>query len=125
MTKDKIIVTCGEYDPLTVEELSFLMECKRKGDWLIVGLRSDQWMSINRGGLSQDYETRREIISHLKCVDEVFRFNDSDGTLCNLLRLVKLCYPMADITYVSSQDMHNMPETKMRGITFEVLKQGV
>jgi len=74
------------------------------------------------GGMVQDYDTRREIIKNLKCVDEIFSFNDSDGTVCQLLKLVKICYPYADITYVSDMDMHNMPETKIKGITFETLK---
>jgi hypothetical protein len=38
------------------------------------------------------------------------------------LKLVKICYPHSDITYISDEDMHNMPETKIRGITFETMK---
>ena len=64
----------------------------------------------------------RNIINNLKCVDEVFSFNDSDGTVCQLLKIVKICYPNADITYVSEMDMHNMPEMKIRGINFETMK---
>jgi glycerol-3-phosphate cytidylyltransferase-like family protein len=74
------------------------------------------------GGFVQTYETRREIIKSLKYVDEVFTFNDSDGTVCQLLKIIKICYPNADITYVSQEDMHNMPETKIKGITFETMK---
>ena len=73
------------------------------------------------GGFVQNYDTRREIIKSLKYVDEVFTFNDSDGTSCNLLKSVKLFYPQADITFISKYDMHNTPETKIRGITFEVI----
>jgi glycerol-3-phosphate cytidylyltransferase-like family protein len=76
----------------------------------------------SEGGFVQNYETRREIIKSLKYVDEVFTFNDSDGTVCQLLKLVKICYPQADITYISQEDMHNMPETKIKGITFETMK---
>jgi hypothetical protein len=122
MTKDKIIVTAGEFDPLTLKDLIFLQKCKKKGDWLIVGVHSDMWMQLCRGGYIHNYNTRHEIIENLKCVDEVFKFNDGDGTACNLLRLIKHCYPLSDIRYLSNQNMHNMPETKIRGITFEVLK---
>jgi bifunctional ADP-heptose synthase (sugar kinase/adenylyltransferase) len=120
--KDKIIVTCGEFDPLSREELQFLRKCNMKGDWLIVGVHSDWWMHYARGGFMQNYETRREVISSLKCVDEIMTFNDSDGTVCQLLKIVQICYPNADITYVSQEDMHNMPEMKIKGITFEVMK---
>jgi glycerol-3-phosphate cytidylyltransferase-like family protein len=120
--KDRIIIVCGEFDPLSLEELKFLKKSKRKGDWLVVGVHSDWWMMYARGGFVQNYETRREIVSNISCVDEVFSFNDSDGTVCQLLKIVKICYPYSDITYVSDMDMHNMPETKIRGINFETIK---
>jgi hypothetical protein len=120
--KEKIIVTCGLFDPLTIEELRFLKKCRSKGDWLIVGVHTDWWMAWSEGGFVQNYQSRREIINNIKCVDEVMSFNDSDGTVCQLLKIVKICYPQADITYISEEDMHNMPETKIKGITFETLK---
>ena len=120
--KEKIIVTCGEYDPLDSSEIDFLKRCKSRGDWLVVGVHSDWWMLWARGGFVQNYETRREILSHIKYVDELFTFQDTDGTVCQLLKLVQICYPHADISYISREDMHNMPETKIKGITFETVK---
>ena len=120
--KEKIIIVTGEFDPLDIEGLKFLKKCKLKGDWLVVGVHSDWWMIYARGGFVHSYNTRREIIQNIRCVDEVFSFNDSDGTVCQLLKIVKICYPNSDITYVSNMDMHNMPETKIRGITFETMK---
>jgi hypothetical protein len=61
-------------------------------------------------------------LKSLKYDDEVFTFNDTDGTVFQLIKLVKICYPHADITYISQEDMHNMPETKIKGITFETMK---
>jgi glycerol-3-phosphate cytidylyltransferase-like family protein len=120
--KEKIIIVTGEFDPLDMENLKFLKKCKRKGDWLIVGVHSDWWMLYSVGGFVHNYETRREILSNIKCVDEIFSFNDTDGTVCQLLKIVKICYPQSDITYVSNMDMHNMPETKIKGITFETVR---
>jgi cytidyltransferase-like protein len=120
--KEKIIVTCGTFDPLSIDELRFLMRCKNKGDWLIVGIHSDWYMMWSQGGFVQNYDSRREILKQINCVDEVFLFDDSDGTVCQLLKIIKICYPNSDITYVSDMDMHNMPETKIRGITFETMK---
>lgn len=120
--RDKVIVTCGEFDPLSGKELNFLKKCKNMGDWLVVGIHSDWWMMYARGGVVQSYSERREILKNINCVDEIFTFNDEDGTVCQLLKLVKYCYPHSEITYVSNEDMHNMPETKIRGINFETLK---
>ena len=118
----KIVVTCGEYDPLYPEDIHFLKRCKTYGNWLIVGIHSDFWLAQRRGGFMMNYESRREIVSNLKIVDEIFTFNDSSGTVTQLLKLVKICYPDAEIIYVSEQDMHNAPETKVRGITFVSMK---
>lgn len=120
--KDRLIVTTGDYDILKVEDLRFLQKCRQQGDWLIVGLNSDIATHMKTGNLHNTYDDRQELLQGLKCVDEVIRFNDSDGTSCNLLKVVKLLYPQAVITYVSKYDMHNMPETKIRGITFQVIE---
>ena len=120
--REKIIVTCGEFDPLSNEELKFLQKCRKRGDWLVVGIHSDWWMKWAEGGFVQNYESRREIMKNLRFVDEIFTFNDSDGTVCQLLKLVKICYPDANITYISDKDMVNLPENKIRGITFETMK---
>lgn len=122
--REKIIVASGEFDPLDYEDLRFLKACKKKGDWLIVGIHSDIYLNLCRGGHFQDFKTRKEVVDSLKFVDESFAFNDGDGTSMNLLKFVKFCYPGSDITYITEEDMHNMPETRIRGITFEVLKQG-
>lgn len=120
--KDRLIVTTGDYDILKVEDFRFLQKCRQQGDWLIVGLNSDIVTHMKTGNLHNTYDDRQELLQGLKCVDEVIRFNDSDGTSCNLLKVVKLLYPQAVITYVSKYDMHNMPETKIRGITFQVIE---
>jgi glycerol-3-phosphate cytidylyltransferase-like family protein len=78
--RDRIIITSGSFDPLSLEELNFLKKCRRRGDWLVVGIHSDWWMNWSQGGFVQSYNTRREILSNIRCVDEIFTFNDSDGT---------------------------------------------
>jgi cytidyltransferase-like protein len=120
--QDRIIITSGDFDPLTKQDIHYLQRCKVKGDWLVVGLHSDWFMRWSRGGFVQNYEERREILKHIKFVDEIFTFNDTDGTVCQLLKIVKICYPDAEILYVSPDDMQNMPEYKIRGITFETMK---
>jgi glycerol-3-phosphate cytidylyltransferase-like family protein len=121
--REKIIVVSGEFDSFDYYDLSFLKVCKSLGDWLVVGIHSDMYMEYCQGGMKYPYEARKSLIDSLDCVDEVFRFNDGDGTVCSLLKLVKFCYPMAEITYISDIDMQDMPETKIRGIKFKVLKQ--
>ena len=56
--KEKIIVTSGIFDPISVEDVDFLKRCRAKGEWLIVGLHTDYWAVANRGGFMQPYGER-------------------------------------------------------------------
>lgn len=126
--KESIIVVSGEFDPLTYNDFKLLKTCKSKCDLLIVGIHSDAFMHLRYGGFNNSYEQRKEVINSFPFVDETFAFNDLDGTSCNLLKLVKMCYPASIITFVSEMDMHNMPESRVRGITFttfDIIQQGV
>jgi glycerol-3-phosphate cytidylyltransferase-like family protein len=122
--KEKIVVVSGEFDSISLEELNFLKKCRKKGDWLIVGLHSDNFLELCRGGFTLNFHRRKQILESIRYISEIFEFDDSDGTVCNLLKLVKICYPNSELLYISNEDMHNMPETKIRGITFEVIKLG-
>jgi cytidyltransferase-like protein len=122
--RDQIIVTSGIFNPLNLVDLNFLKSCKKKGDWLIVGIHTDKYITHNltQNQIIQSYSTRLEILKSLKFVDEVFRFDDTDGTVCQLLKIVKICYENSKITYISQRDMFNSPETRIRGINFEIIR---
>lgn len=123
LKKDKIIVTIGTFDPVELSDINFLKRAKEKGDWLIVGVHSDIYLSKYEKGFIQNYNSRSEIVKELKCVDEVFSYNDSDGTACQLLKLVQICYPYAEIIFVSKNiDKETSPEGKMKGIKFLLMK---
>jgi bifunctional ADP-heptose synthase (sugar kinase/adenylyltransferase) len=119
ITKEKIIITSGSYDPLSEEDLKFLKWCKSKGNLLLVGIHSDFWLQHIQGGFVQNIGTRMDIIQNLRCVDEVFSFNDMDGTVIQLLQIIKYVYPNADLKYVSNVDMTGFPELKTKGVKFE------
>lgn len=119
--KEKIVVIAGEFDNITSDDIIMLNRCKSRGDWLIIGLHSDWWLQTVSGKNEKSFLTRKETLSNIKSVDEVLIFNDLDGTVCNLLKIIKFCYPGSEITYLSEDDMFNMPETKIHGISFEKL----
>jgi bifunctional ADP-heptose synthase (sugar kinase/adenylyltransferase) len=121
--REKIAVVSGCFDPLSPDELSFLKICKSKSDWLIVGLNSNLVVARKTGVCAFDYQIRRKLMESINCVDEIFDYNDEDGTVIQLLRLVKSCYPSAQIFYVSEKNMENTPETKVHGVTFITMRQ--
>lgn len=123
LKKEKIIVTIGAFDPIELFDINFIKKLKTKGDWVIVGVHSDVYLSKYEKGFIQNYNSRSEIVRELKCVDEVLMYNDSDGTACQLLKIVQMCYPYADIIFVSRNgDKETSPEGKMKGIKFLSMK---
>jgi glycerol-3-phosphate cytidylyltransferase-like family protein len=122
MDREKIIVISGEFDPPSYNEFKLLKKCKSMCDWLVVGVHSDAYMKLLRNGYKNTLDQRKEVVGSFPFVDEVFSYNDKDGTSCNLLKLIKICYPMSNIIYVSQTDITNMPESRIRGITFETIK---
>jgi cytidyltransferase-like protein len=121
--RDKIIVTIGEFDPVESEDVLFFKKARLKGDWLIVGVHSDNYLKKYEKNLNKSYESRRSLIKELKCVDEVFTYDDIDGTACQLLKIVQMTYPNSEIYFVTkNNDKDELPESKIKGIKFLTLK---
>jgi cytidyltransferase-like protein len=121
---ETVIVVSGTFDPLEYEDLEFLKRAKSLGDWLVVGVHSDRYLVRTQGGFVHNYHTRTNIVNELRCVDEVFRFNDDDGTAVQLLKIVRIAYTGAKIIYARSdnKDIELLPEAKLRGIKIQNMK---
>lgn len=123
LKKEKIIVVAGIFDALDLIDINFLKRARAKGDWLIVGVHSDIYTASQNNGFIHNYETRSAVIRELKCVDEVFTFNDGDGTIEQLLKLVQIAYATADIFFVAPYDEKDAaPELKLKGVKFIKMK---
>jgi glycerol-3-phosphate cytidylyltransferase len=69
----KRIITFGTFDVFHIGHLRILERSRALGDYLLVGVSTDQ-MNFDKKGRYPVYtqEERREIIAALRCVDEVF-----------------------------------------------------
>ena len=87
---------------------------------MIVGVHSDFYIEETlKTTPRQKHEERMQNLRNVDYVDEVFRFNDSDGTSCVLLQITQVCYPDAEIFFVTSDKGSTMiPETKVKGVKF-------
>ena len=67
------VITFGTFDVFHVGHLRILKRAKAEGDYLIVGVSSDE-LNLNKKGRAPVYplSSRLEIIESLKIVDEVF-----------------------------------------------------
>jgi cytidyltransferase-like protein len=85
----KIVVVSGGFDPIHSGHLALLREASGLGDKLIVGVNSDAWLTRKKGKPFMDISERKAILESIRWVDEVWEFDDSDGTACDLLERVR------------------------------------
>ena len=77
--RNKVLVT-GGFDPIHKGHIALLKNAKDQGNYLIVGLNSDEWLKRKKGRPFMDYDERKEILLSMSCVDEVLSFNDDDDS---------------------------------------------
>ena len=68
----KKILTVGTFDLLHHGHINLLKKAKELGDYLIVGLSSDEFALYKGKKTVFNFEQRKEILESLKYVDEVF-----------------------------------------------------
>ncbi|MFA9464317.1 MAG: glycerol-3-phosphate cytidylyltransferase [Velocimicrobium sp.] len=67
----KKVITYGTYDLIHVGHINLLRRAKEMGDYLIVGLSSDEFNAIKHKMAYHSYEDRKLILETMKYVDEV------------------------------------------------------
>lgn len=82
-----IVIVSGFFDPIGPNHILLFNEAKKLGDYLIVGINSDECAIQKKGQKCfMPYNDRANICENLKMVDKVVSFNDKDGTACLLLQ---------------------------------------
>ena len=116
----KIIVVSGGFDPIHSGHIRLIKEARALGDMLIVGINSDEWLERKKGRAFMPWQERLAVLNNLKPVDEVYTFDDEDGTACHLLQQVRAHYPTARIVFANGGDRtkDNIPEMTVPGIEF-------
>ena len=88
----RIVAVSGGFDPIHSGHIAMLRQAAALGDRLVVGINSDAWLTRKKGKPFMNIEERKAILLAIKWVDEVWEFDDSDGSACDLLNRVKQDY---------------------------------
>ena len=124
MSKEKIVVVSGGFDPVHSGHIHLINEARALGDRLIVLLNSDEWLTSKKGKPFMSYFERETVLGSLSSVDTVMAFNDSDGTACHGLQKIKGIYPTHsnEIIFCNGGDRNSaeeVPEALIPDITFK------
>lgn len=116
----KIIVVSGGFDPVHSGHIKLIKAARTLGDYLIVGINSDEWLERKKGRAFMPWNERLCILNNLAVVDEVYTFNDDDGTAGHLLQQVRAHYPDSEIVFANGGDRtkDNIPEMSVLGVEF-------
>jgi D-beta-D-heptose 7-phosphate kinase/D-beta-D-heptose 1-phosphate adenosyltransferase len=117
---ENIVVVSGGFDPIHSGHIRLIKAARQLGDRLIVGINSDEWLARKKGRAFMPWQERLAVLNNLKQVDEVYTFDDEDGTACHLLQQVRAHYPDARIIFANGGDRtrENIPEMTVPGVEF-------
>jgi D-beta-D-heptose 7-phosphate kinase/D-beta-D-heptose 1-phosphate adenosyltransferase len=108
----KIVLVTGGFDPLHSGHIAYFKAARALGDMLIVGLNSDEWLTRKKGRPFMPWTERLCVINNLAMVDEVYTFDDTDGSAKEFIRQVRAHYPDATLVFANGGDRThlNIPE---------------
>jgi cytidyltransferase-like protein len=108
----KIVLVTGGFDPIHSGHIAYFKAARILGDMLIVGLNSDDWLERKKGRAFMPWNERLCIVNNLSMVDEVFTFDDADGSARHFIQQVRAHYPDAELIFANGGDRtaNNIPE---------------
>lgn len=109
---EKIVLVTGGFDPIHSGHIAYFKAAKQLGDKLIVGLNSDEWLERKKGRAFMPWNERLCIVNNLQMVDEVYTFDDSDGSARQFIKQVRAHYVDAELIFANGGDRtsNNIPE---------------
>jgi cytidyltransferase-like protein len=110
----KIVLCTGGFDPIHSGHIAYFEAAKKLGDYLIVGINSDNWLTRKKGRPFMPWLERSAVINSLKEVDEIVEFDDSDNSSINAVLAVRQKYPDAEIIFANGGDRGNSNTPEMQ-----------
>ena len=84
-----IIILSGGFDPVHKGHVRMFQAAKSFPSTVIVGLNSDDWLTRKKGKPFMSWSERKEILDAMSCIDYIYKFDDSDDSACDLIRIVQ------------------------------------
>ena len=114
----KIVVVSGGFDPVHSGHIALFRAAAGLGDKLIAGINSDEWLTRKKGKPFMPIHERKCVLNSIRYIDEVWEFDDSDNTACDLLHEVRKYHGNDTIIFANGGDRNqtNNAEIDVTGI---------
>jgi cytidyltransferase-like protein len=99
-----VICLSGGFDPVHIGHVQMIQNARSRGDVVVVGVNSDDWLARKKGAPFMPFKERAIILGEFGSVDTVVAFNDSDNTANELIRDVVRDYPDHKIYFGNGGD---------------------
>lgn len=104
MTKKRIGIVSGGFDPCHIGHARMLTAAKLLSDELVVIVNSDQFLLNKKGFIFMPFEERKELLRKYKDVDKVIGAIDDDQTVCKTLAVLADLYADDSLTFYNGGD---------------------
>jgi glycerol-3-phosphate cytidylyltransferase len=123
----KKVITYGTFDLFHRGHLEILRRAKELGDYLIVGVATDQFNAIKGKAAYYSYEDRAAIVEAIKYVDEVIPENSWDQKRNDIQRLEVSTFVMGHDWTGKFDDLSDIVEMvylpRTDGISTSIIKE--
>jgi len=87
----RVIALSGGFDPIHKGHIRMIEEAAAYGDVVVI-LNSDEWLMHKKGYVFMPWSDRAEVLNALRGVSKVITVDDTDGTVCRALELLRPDY---------------------------------
>ena len=117
-----VVATSGGFDPIHPGHVTCIVDSKAYGDTLVVIVNGDDFLVRKKGKAFQDVDTRAAIVSALRGVDYVVKFEiDNDPTVAVALRAVRPNIFTKGGDRVKGKSMPESEESACRDLNIEII----
>lgn len=117
---EKIVLITGGFDPIHSGHINYINAARELGDYLVVGLNSDDWLTRKKGQPFMPWEERACVLNAIG-IDWIIDFDDNDGSSIDAINKVKERFPKQKIIFANGGDRTavNIPEMKCKDVIFK------
>jgi D-beta-D-heptose 7-phosphate kinase/D-beta-D-heptose 1-phosphate adenosyltransferase len=118
---ETIVIVTGGFDPVHSGHINYIRAAKELGDYLVVGLNSDAWLSRKKGRAFMPWNERHDVLDEMTSVDWIIDFDDRDDSARDAIRKVKERFPKHTIIFANGGDRTatNIPEMTEQNVIFK------